>query len=150
MDEISRSLEALDIERKEINRLRAEASMLISERGRKGGRKAAELRAESDEEVVRNLGEDKMMVELFKQQRGKIRETKHRSRTEAFLEWVHDHPEALDELRSKKERKFEEEAERLFRERQPEPNTDELEQCQRELAELKAAEKFLKEADIPF
>jgi len=128
--------------------------MMISERGRKGGRRAAELRAESDDEVIRNLGEDKLLIALFKKHRAKIKATKHRSRTEAFLEFVHDHPEELDELRAKKEREWEREAERIFRERQPGENGnscwDDLGKCQRELAELKAAEKFLKEADVPF
>lgn len=124
--------------------------MLISERGRKGGRRAAELRAESDDEVVRNIGEDKLMVELFRKNRAKFKATKHRSRTEAFFEWLHDHPEELDELRSKKEIEWEKKAERMFQERQPEPDYDELERCQRELAELKSAEKFIAESDVPF
>jgi hypothetical protein len=154
LDEISRSLEALDKERQEIDRLRAQASMMISERGRKGGRRAAELRSESDDEVVRNLGEDKPLIELFKKHRAKIKASKHRSRTEAFLEFVHDHPEELDELRSKREIEWGQKAEKMFRERQPDENGnscwDDLEKCRRELAELKAAEKFLSEAEVPF
>lgn len=154
LDEISRSLEALEKENREIASLRAQASMLISERGRAGGRKAAELRAESDDEVIRNIGEDKLMVELFKRNRSKIQASKHRSRTEAFFEWVHDHPEELDELRAKKERHWEKEAERMFRERQPDENGNscwgDLQQCQRELSELKSAEKFLAESEVPF
>jgi len=154
LDEISRSLAALDKERKEIDQLRAQASMMISERGRAGGRRAAELRAESDDEVVRNLGEDKLLIALFKKHRAKIKASKHRSRTEAFLEFVHDHPEELDELRGKKEIEWEKKAEKMFRERQPDENGnscwDDLGKCQRELTELKAAEKFLSEAEVPF
>jgi len=152
LDAIQKSLEALDKERKEIIALRSQAASLISERGRAGGRRAAEIRAESDEEVIRNLDEDKELIALFKSMRMKIKKTPRRSRTEAFLEFVHDHPEALDELRAKAQLKYEKEAERMFAEREPPPCTDELSECQRELAELKAAEKFLTEAEknIPF
>jgi hypothetical protein len=156
VESISKALEALATEREEINKLRTQASYLKSERGRAGGRKAAEIRSESDSAVIHNLGEDKELISLFKKVRGKIKPSKYQSRTEAFLQYVHDHSEALDELRAKAEQKYAAEAERLFRERQPEANGngcwDDLGKCQRELAELKAAERFLSEAekDLPF
>lgn len=154
VNEITAKLEALDKERKEIDKLRAQAATLISPRGRAGGKKSAEKRSESDDQVIRDLGEDKEMIALFKKVRAKIKRTKNRNRTEAFLEYVHDHPEELDELRARAQHKYEREAERLFRERQPEANGNscwrDSSKCERELAELRAAEKFLKEADVPF
>lgn len=151
LEQITHSIEQLEKERQEIEKLKREASSLISERGRAGGRRSAERRAESDHEVLVNLGEDKDLIDLFKKNRAKFKTTKYQTRTEAFFDWLHNHPEALDELRAKKERKYEAEAERLYAERKPEPQLDDLEQCKRELAELKAAEKFLSEAeDVPF
>lgn len=156
VEQISKALDALETERKEIEKLRTQASYLKSERGRAGGRKAAELRSESDSAVIHNLGEDKEAIALFKKVRGKIKANKYQSRTEAFLQYVHDHPEALDELRAKKEIAYAKEAERMFRERQPDQNGNgcwsDLSKCKRELDELKAAERFLSEAekDVPF
>lgn len=156
VESVSKALEALEKERQEIAKLRTRASYLKSERGRAGGRKSAELRSESDSAVIHNLEGDKELIDLFKKVRGKIKASKYQSRTEAFLQYVHDHPEALDELRAKKETKYAKEAERLFQERQPDENGNscwsDLGKCQRELDELKAAEKFLSEAekDVPF
>lgn len=153
---VTQALDALEAERKEIKALQVRAASMKSERGRAGGRKSAERRAESDHEVIVNLGEDKDMIALFKKLRPKIKPSKYQSRTEAFLQYVHDHPEALEELRAKKEHEYEREAERLFQERQPDANGNgcwtDLGKCQRELEELKAAERFLTEAekDVPF
>lgn len=156
VEQISKALDALETEHKEIAKLRTQASYLKSERGRAGGRKSAELRSESDSAVIHNLEGDKDLIDLFKKIRTKIKASKYQSRTEAFLQYVHDHPEALDELRAQKETKYAKEAERLFRERQPDENGNscwtDLSKCKRELDELKAAEKFLTEAekDVPF
>jgi hypothetical protein len=154
VNEIQASLEKLNKEKQEIDKLRAQAAMMISPRGRAGGRAAAEQRSESDDQVVRDLGDDKEMIALFKSVRAKIKPSKHRSRTEAFFEYLHDHPEALDELRAKREREWEGKAERLFKERQPDENGNscwtDLTKCRRELDELKSAERFLKEAEVPF
>jgi len=161
LNQIESALEALESERKEIAKLRAQASVLISERGRAGGKKSAERRAEADDEVIRNLGEDKDLITLFKKLRATIKINPRRTRTETFLEYVHDHPEALDELRAKSEGAYGRQAEKLFRERQPEASgcescssckhsSGKLTKCERELAELKSAEKFLEDADIPF
>jgi len=156
VEQISKAIEALEAERKEIDKLRTQASYLKSERGRAGGRKAAEQRSESDSAVIHNLEGDKDLIDLFKKLRGKIKGSKYQSRTEAFLQYVHDHPEALDELSAKKEIQYAKEAERMFRERQPDQNGNgcwtDLTKCQRELEELKAAEKFLTEAEknVPF
>ncbi len=77
---------------------------------------AAELRAESDDEVRRNLADDRELAALWRATKNKARfkATPTRSRTEAFLEYVHDHPEALDELRSAQEVEYEREAAELL------------------------------------
>lgn len=152
LEEISARLEAISAERDKINKLRAQASSLISERGRAGGRRAAEKRAESDEQVIVNLAEDQNMIELFKKVRGKIKASPHRTRTEAFFEFVHDNPSELDELIATKENAWEREAERMFKERQPdEPdnsNWNEIDKLQAEVEQLKRVEAHL--ADVPF
>lgn len=51
---------------------------------------AAERRAESDDEVRNNLEPEH--VPVWNAYKHKIRGNKYRSRTEAFLEWMHDHP----------------------------------------------------------
>lgn len=154
IEEITKSIEALEKQRKEIEALRRQASTLISPRGRAGGRKSAEVRAESDHEVIVNLEDNKELIDLFKKNRTKFKTTKHQTRTEAFFDWLHNHPEALDELRAKSQHKYEQEAERMFRERQPSENGNscwgDLSKCKRELDELKAAERFLTEEEVPF
>lgn len=152
VDALKQKVDALNVEMKEFDALKKRVGSLRSERGRKGGQKAAELKSESDSAVIFNLGDNEELIALFKKIRGKIKATKHMSRTEAFFEYVHNHPEALEELRSKREHKWERDAEKMFAERQPPPCLERLDQCQRELDELKSAEKFLSEAesDVPF
>lgn len=150
IDALQKSVEQLNTEMAEVKRLRAQAGALRSERGRAGGRRSAELRSESDSQVIHNLGDDEEMIALFKKVRGKIKATPYMSRTEAFFEWLHNNPEALDEFRSVRERKWEKEAERLYAEREPPSCSDELADCRRELNELKAAERFLADEDVPF
>lgn len=153
VDALQSAVEALNKEMKEIQELRRKAGALKSERGRAGGRRAAELRTESDSQVIHNLGDNEELIALFKKVRKKIKATPRMTRTEAFFQFLHDNPEALDEFRAARERKWETEAERLFAERKPPPCTDELAACRRELAELKSAEKFLQEIDpkdVPF
>lgn len=145
------ALNDLNKERESIAQLQKKVSTMKSTRGRAGGRKSAEVQAESDDAVIFNLGENQELIGLFKSVRNKIKASSRRSRTEAFLEWVHDHPEELDAYRSKKQLQYEKEAKKLYREREAPPCIDRLEQCERELAELQAAEKFLEEAeDVPF
>jgi hypothetical protein len=90
------------------------------------------------------------MIALFKKIRAKIKKTPKRTRTEAFLEYVHDHPQELDELRSKKQLQYEKEAEKMWTERAEVKDAElELDQCHRELERLRKAEEHaLKE--IPF
>lgn len=149
LDQVDRALAAVDKERGAIRELRRQAAAMVSERGRKGGKRAAEKRAESDDEVIFNLTDDAHMIELFKKVRRKIKRTDKRSRTEAFLEYVHDHPEELDELRATKERQYAAEAEKLYRERKPPECENVLTRCQAELAHLKRATELL-ESEAPF
>jgi hypothetical protein len=154
LDAFQNALSELNKERESIEQLRKKVSTMKSTRGRAGGKKAAEIRAESDDAVIFNLGENRELIGLFKSVRNKIKASPRRSRTEAFLEWVHDHPEELDAYRSKKQLEYEREAKKLFREREAPPCTEQLEQCELELAELQAAEKFLEEVEygeeVPF
>lgn len=149
VDSLQKSVDALNVEVAEIAALRKRAGSLRSEKGRKGGLRSAELRSESDSQVIANLGDDREMIALFKKIKGKIKAGKRMSRTEAFFEYLHNHPEALEEFRAGREHRWEREAEKLFAEREAPPCLDELKQCRRELAELQAAEKFLSE-EVPF
>jgi len=54
---------------------------------------AKERRAESDDDVRINI--DPELVPIFDRVRRTIKGSAHRSRTEAFLEWVHDHPDQV-------------------------------------------------------
>lgn len=152
VDKLQAALAELDAERKSIEEIRRKVAGMKSERGKKGGLRAAELRSESDSQVIHNLGDNEELIALFKKVRGKIKPTKRMTRTEAFFQYLHDTPEALDEFRAKRERKWEQEAERMFAEREAPPCIDELADCRRALAEYEAAEKFIAETqpDIPF
>jgi restriction endonuclease len=148
--ELDRLLQELERERVEIYSLRMKANQLIDERGRRGGRRAAELRAESDDEVRRDLGDDQELEALWEKVKHKIKGSARRSRTEAFLEYVHDHPEDLDELRAQQELQWEREAEELFKtmgehEAVGKLDQDELEQYGRELDQ---AERLT--GEVPF
>nr|QRN75783.1 Hypothetical protein MSR10575_88700 [Sandaracinus sp.] len=57
---------------------------------------ASERRRESDDEVRNNISPE--FVPVFDAVRGRIRDSERRSRTEAFLEWVHDHSADVDEI----------------------------------------------------
>lgn len=117
LDKLDRALAAVATEREAIEELRRRAARMTDPRGRSGGRRAAELRAESDDEVRRNVDDDPELGALWALQKSKaerFKGTRTRTRTEAFLEWVHDHPEALDELRAKQQTQYDREAEELL------------------------------------
>jgi len=77
-------------------------------------RRRGEQRAESDCEVAQNLTEAALLP-VWEQVKHKIKASARRSRTEAFLEWVHEHAADVAEL----QRKAEDEALRtLIREEQ--------------------------------
>lgn len=112
--ELDRALAAIDQEREAIAALRRKAAQLRDSSKRAGGLRAAELRAESDEEVQRELPDDPAWHEAWRSVRSKIQATPHRSRTEAFFEYVHDHPTVIDQARAKLEHRYELEADALF------------------------------------
>lgn len=150
LDQLEHTLAELDKERKKLKEMRQKAAGMKSELGRKGGLRAAELRAESDDAVMYELKDDPDLIALFKKVRRKIKPTKGRSRIEAFWEYVHDHPSELDEIKAKAQARYEKEAEKEFAERsEVEAMELELDQCQRELRRLRRAEELaLKE--VPF
>lgn len=87
-------------------------------RRRGGGRISAaqlakEAREESDDEVRRNLPPE--LVPVFNRVRSTIKPGRRRTRTEAFLEWVHDNP---DEAHSIVYDAVDRDVERLVREQQ--------------------------------
>ena len=66
--------------------------------GRKPGVKRAERRAESDDAVRANLPPD--LVPVFDTVKRHIKGTQRKSRTEAFLEWAEENPDAVWTLRA--------------------------------------------------
>lgn len=152
LDTLEALLKDLEVNRQMIAELRRKAAAIpISEKRRKAGIRAAETRAESDDEVRRNLGDDRELVALWQQVKHKIKKGPRRSRTEAFFEYVEEHPEALDELRARKEREYEREAERLFEERATckACESDDPGVLSRSLKEWKQAQEFVN-GDVPF
>lgn len=112
LEQIDSALAAVAAEREAIAELRRRAARLKSGRGAAGGRRTAELRAESDDAVRRDLDGDPLLLAVWERVKGG---NEYRSRTEAFLELVHDAPELLDEERSRQERRWEAEAEQAFK-----------------------------------
>ena len=112
---VDKALAAVEVERENIAELRRRAAMLRDPRGRAGGRRRAELKAESDDEVARNVADDDDLAALWAStNKARFQSTPQLTRTEAFLQYVHDHPEALDELRSRQEVAYEREAAELL------------------------------------
>jgi hypothetical protein len=108
--QLEQLLAELQLERTAIAELRKKAGALRSQQGRAGGLRAAELRSESDDEVRHNVGDDPLLLATWERLKHSIKSTPHMSRTEAFLEHVHSHPEALDETQRRQEQKYDEEA----------------------------------------
>lgn len=88
----------------------------VEPRRQRDARSRAERRAESDDEVAHNI--ERELVPIWQKLRHRIRGSERRSRTEAFLEYVHDHSAEIAELR---EKLIEAEIERLVAE-QPHPD----------------------------
>jgi hypothetical protein len=139
--ELDRALAALEQERQQIAELRIAVARVRSDKGKKGGLRAGELRAESDDQVRRDIADDRLLVAAWDRVKGKIKATPRMSRTEAFLQHIHDHPEVLDEVRSKQEHKWAAEAESAFKALEQTNGRD----C---CAELERARRAL--ADVPF
>lgn len=151
LDKLDRALRAVETEREAIAALRATAAQLRDPRGVAGGRRSAELRSESDDQVARDVADDPELAALWAaSNKSRFKASPRRSRTEAFLEWVENHPEALAELRHRQEEQYAREAERLFaswpKARSVGRLSDaELEQVHRELDQ---AEQFVDQ--VPF
>ena len=103
MADIDKALAAVEAERVAIRTLAYRAGSMVSEHGKAGGLKAAELREESDSLVELDLDNDREMIALFRKVKRQIKGSRHQSRTEAFLQYVHDNPHELDELRAQQE-----------------------------------------------
>lgn len=114
LDELDRLLAHLAEERKVIGVLRGQARGLTSERGRAGGRRAAELRAEALDQVKRDVGDDPILAALWERERTRIKKRPRASLTESFLEWVAEHPEAIEEMQTAQERAYDAEAEAML------------------------------------
>lgn len=152
LDTLEALLKDIEVNRQMIAELRRKAARIpVSEARRRGGVRAAEKRAESDDEVRRDLGDDKELIALWESVKHKIKRSPRRSRTEAFFEYVEEHPEALDEFRAKKQRQYEDEAERLFAERAAckSCESDDPGVLTRSVKQWKAAKAFVDD-DVPF
>jgi hypothetical protein len=116
LDKLDRALANVEAERAAIRELRMRAARTVDPRGRAGGMRAQELRRESEEEVRRNIEDDADLLALWDSvDRNKFKQTQRRTRTESFLDWVHNHPEALAELRHSQQEQWDREAEDLFK-----------------------------------
>jgi len=93
LDRMNDLADRIRAEQSAIAGLRNKLDHLRSTKGQAGGRRSAELRAEHDDEVRRDLGDDPALLALWQKVKSKIRGSKNRTRTEAFFEYVHDHPE---------------------------------------------------------
>lgn len=145
LEQLDSVLGELAAERETIRELRRRAGSLRSSRGRAGGLRAAELRSESDDEVKRNVADDALLAATWERLKHKIKGSPLRSRTEAFLEHVHDHPEALEETQRGLEAKYDEQAAALLgaiaRVPKGKAGVDDLSAY---LRELERADKFLR------
>lgn len=117
LDRINTTLGALQEERQTIRALRSKAAGMVDERGSAAGRRSAEIRAELQDEVARNVADDPELAALWDAQPNKYRRfrpTPRTTMTERFLEWVEGHPQALDELREQQQAQWDREAAALL------------------------------------
>lgn len=135
LEKIDRAMAEVAAEREAIRELRMRAERLKDSRGQAGGRRAAELREESDAQVARDVADDPDLAELWRTvDRRKFPGTSRTTRTEQFLDWIEHHPHVLDEQRARQHAQWDAEAERLFSEWPRERATGQLSEA--ELAEL--------------
>ncbi len=152
LDRIDTAIAELGLERQNIAELRAAAGGMKSERGRAGGRRAAELRDQSDSEVRNNLGDDDaIMLALWDRTKRKHKASKYRSRTEAFVEHVAEHPEEYAEQTQRMEAQWALEAEQHYAELEAvkvgELDDDELVAYRQQ---LETADDWVDQAAVPF
>lgn len=145
LEQLDTVLGELAKERETIRELRRKAGSMRSSRGRAGGLASAEARSESDDEVKRNVADDALLAATWERIKHKVKASPLRSRTEAFLEHVHDHPEALEETQRELERKYDDQAAYLLSSigRVPKGNAG-VDDLSAYLHELERAEKFLR------
>jgi hypothetical protein len=93
---------------------------------------------ESDDEVRRNLSAD--LVPAWEARKSRTRGTQHMSRTEAFLEWVHNHPNDAA-------RYYYEAAERAVRETPEETEADYLARQEAERRARRVRQRPIKNLD---
>lgn len=91
---------AIEAARAELAQARADLSVerawTRKQAKRPTAQRAARVMSESEEEVLRNIPPD--LVPVWHAVKKGIHATARRSRTEAFLEWAHDHPGRVYEL----------------------------------------------------
>lgn len=152
---IDKALADVAAEREAIAELRARAARLKDPRGRAGGLRAQELRRESDDVVRGNLN-DEWQLAVWEKVKHLIRETPYATRTEMFLQYLHDHPESIWEaqqaaearwLKEAEEEQTRLEAEWLNKRQLAKLSDPELEELSRGLAR---AERFTGTDPVPF
>jgi hypothetical protein len=99
---VVRAQAELEAQRQMLRQLRAdEATSRSIQRRQSGGRARGIVRAqESDQEVEQNLTPEEAGIWRRVKRRIKTR-VPFKTRTEAFKEWLHDNPEALDDERAR-------------------------------------------------
>jgi hypothetical protein len=143
IDDLEKANQKLQKQIEIIRELSTRANAMVSERGRAGGRRRAEMKAESDDMVRFNLGDNEDLIGLFNSVSHTIKKTPRATRTEAFLEWVHNNPSKLDEYRARKEREYEAEINKAYKQRYEflkNYDRNDLERACEQLAELEAEE----------
>ena len=156
LDAIETAIGRLVDERAAIGELRQRARRLTDPRGQAGGLRSAELRAESDDEVRQELGDDPTLLAVFERVRTKIKPGKYSSRAEAFFDHVHNHPEEIDEVIAAQQAKWDREAEAMLGALAKAPparlQEDELERYARDLdiADRLLIQHPVSTAEVPF
>lgn len=153
LDRLDQLLAELASEQQAIKALRDEARGLKSTRGQAGGKRAAEKRAEALDAVRRDVADDPILLALWEKHGRKIKQLPRATLTESFLQWVHDNPQAIDEMQREQERAYEDEARAMLaqaREAHREPDTcqSRLRECEKWLREV--APEGMSATDVPF
>ncbi len=106
---------------------------------------------ESDDEVRRNLSPDLAIVWAKVKHRPGMRATKHATRTERFLQWVHDHPNDAQRIliEHAEAAHIEEEGEEAYRRRKEDERRASRRVSQRRIANLDPQQDLAPD-EIPF
>lgn len=103
------------------------------------GRRGAEVKGEREDEVRRDVEDNPELLALWTAHKHHLPPKPRMTRTEVFFEWLHYHPEALDELRAKKENQYEKELNAAFAGRVTQSADQTIEELQEEIERLKFA-----------